>query len=415
MVKREIKVDTLTILQETPREKDEDRKRLLQFQEKCLLAKFPTQFPTLYFAKIFYPSEKIDGDFFDLVVHDPERVDIIMGDASGKGQEGIILSLHIREAIPRENLYTDTDRLLKKELPSPIEIVELIEEKSSRELSEQDSLAFLTYLRIDLSKKKFLLLTRGSPPIIHQRKSGELFLLQTEHPPLPSPVRVKEKEEEGELAAGDRIFIFSDGVLSLVNERGEPFDIDRIAKIAEEKRHESFDQLILEIDNRIKQFIRSDIKNDLLFIGIEVLGEGEAIERIGKIEEGIVSFDEIYKIEQEIQTWLAAEKRFNWSAKDLFQLKLATHELTLELLTMLKEKGLETKLKVEKGEIEGGIVLTFVYQGPPFHPQEIKKQTDFGFALSVIQKNVQSIKYGEREGGMSFVELTKLQKAPENY
>ena len=408
MVKREIKLETLPMGQEHPRVKDEERKQLLQFQEKCLLAKIPSNFPTLYFAKIFYPSTGVDADFFEVVIHDPERVDLIVGDVGGKGQEGLILALHLKESIPKENLYTDADRLLKKELPTPLEIVELIEQKGAEELNEQGSLAYLTYLRLDLSKRKFFLLTRGSPPILHQRKSGELFTLQTEHPPLPSPVRVKDKEEEGELAAGDRLFIFSDGILALVNSRGEPFDIERIAAVVEEGRKHSFEELLLEIDNRLKQFIQPEICNDLLFIGVEVLSEGAAIERIEKIEEGNISFEEIFKIEQEIQTWLVGVKNFKWTPKDLFQLKLATHELTLELLKMLKEKGIDTTIKVEKTELENGVTLTFVYQGPPFHPQGIKNHSDFGFALAVIQKNVQSIKYGEREGGLSFVELTKL-------
>ena len=398
---------------EAPSLTNEEGKALLsRFQMECLQAKLPENLPSLAFASFSSPSFENDADFFASVIHDPERVDLILGDVSLKGPEAFILALHLKESIPKENLYSDLELLLRKDLPSPIEIVKSMESIVTQEFIAKEAYALLSYARIDLSKNRLTFLGRGGMPLVLQKKGGDLFLLQTEHPPLPDlKESLREKEEEADLEAGDRIFLLSDGVLLASNGRGESFGVEKVAKCLEDTKTLPLADVIEETKRSLHSFMEGHLRNDLFFLGVEILSDSQAVERIVKEEkEENVSFQQLLVIQEEIESFVMEEKRFKWSPKEIFQIKLVTHELALTLLKFLQENGFPPQLQVEKTAVEDGVCLTFLYQGPPFHPNDAKKQSGWGFALSMIQKNVNTIKYGERGKELSFVEITKLHK-----
>ena len=191
-----------------------------QVQQKLLPRIFP-MVPGYAFAARCEPARRVGGDFYDVVLLDADRFGVVIADVSDKGMpaalfmaltRSLILAEARRERSPRKVL-TNVHRLLL-------------------ELGEPDMFVTVFYGVVDAATRRLTFSRAG-----HDRP---LLLRQGEALPLGGEgtflgVMDEDKlhlsEEEMDLQPGDRLVLYTDGLMDAVAADGQPFGLGRLVSL----------------------------------------------------------------------------------------------------------------------------------------------------------------------------------------
>ncbi|KGM13728.1 PP2C family protein-serine/threonine phosphatase [Cellulomonas bogoriensis] len=167
-------------------------------------------------------AEAFSGDFVVASRGEPDVLELVLVDVSGKGQEAGVRSLLLSGAfggllgaMPREAfLPAANDYLLGQDWP--------------------EGFATAVHLAVDLSTSSFWVSTAGHPPAVHLHAgSGRVELIDTAGGPalgvVPSPTFVV---HEGVLEPGDTLMLYTDGLVETPGADVE-LGIDRLMGEAE--------------------------------------------------------------------------------------------------------------------------------------------------------------------------------------
>jgi len=178
----------------------------------------PESLPTLagYAVNSAYrPAREVGGDFFQLIPLANEAALLVIGDVSGKGLPAAMAVAMIVGAIRSTVEATDDPAAMLAAL--------------NRRLHGRLRGGFATCLamRIDANGRCAIANAGHLPPFLN---AGEVSIL----PSLPLGLAPEMEYETSELqmATGDRLTLYTDGLLEARNEAGELFGFTRIASIA---------------------------------------------------------------------------------------------------------------------------------------------------------------------------------------
>lgn len=206
--------------------KKERMERELELARQVQQSMMPRTFPSVTgyrFAARNEPARQVGGDFYDVILLDPEHIGLVIGDVSDKGMpaalymaltRSLLLAEARKEYSPR-NVMANINRLLL-ELGEPTMMVTVfygVVECSTRRLS---------YTRAGHDRP--LLLRDGQ---VHELggKGIALGLLDSEELAL--------SEEELALSPGDWLVLYTDGLTDALDPEGRLFDRDRLVSVLE--------------------------------------------------------------------------------------------------------------------------------------------------------------------------------------
>ncbi|MFQ5527395.1 MAG: PP2C family protein-serine/threonine phosphatase [Thermoanaerobaculia bacterium] len=181
----------------------------------------PSELPksdALEFATLFEPSAAIGGDYFDILRIDESRLAVVIADVSGHG-----LPTGLRMAMIKAALG-----ILVEESKQPREILRRL---SSMIRADDDGRFFVTatVAVIDFRRGAVDLTNAGHPPTYLIRDGAVDEIL------LPGNPLGALGEDYGhstfELIPGDVLVWLSDGLIEMVNPKGEPFGYDGIRDV----------------------------------------------------------------------------------------------------------------------------------------------------------------------------------------
>lgn len=181
----------------------------------------PSQLPqaeTLEFSTLFEPSAAIGGDYFDILRVDDSRLAVVIADVSGHG-----LPTGLRMAMIKAAL-----QILVEEEKQPKEILSRLNRMIRR---GHDGRFFVTatVAVVDFRNGRIDLTNAGHPPTYLIRNGTVEEIL------LPGNPLGALGENYGhatlELERGDVWVWLSDGLIEMVNTKGEPFGYDRIREV----------------------------------------------------------------------------------------------------------------------------------------------------------------------------------------
>jgi sigma-B regulation protein RsbU (phosphoserine phosphatase) len=187
----------------------------------------------------FEPCEKIGGDIFNLVRLDEKRWALYMIDVSGHGVSAAMVAVSVFQSLrPQGGIVTRrSKREPRKRTPRlPGGVLELLD--GEYPFARFDNFFTITYIMIDTETGQLTTSCAGHPPPVILRASGEIERLPSGGPPIgTSDLRDGEdllvafQEDRNQLAAGDKLVIYSDGVSEYQNEQGELFGAERLQRI----------------------------------------------------------------------------------------------------------------------------------------------------------------------------------------
>jgi sigma-B regulation protein RsbU (phosphoserine phosphatase) len=237
--------------------------RQIQFS---ILPHDPPAARSLAIATRYLPMTEVAGDFFDFAKVDTERCGFLIADVSGHGVPAALVAAMVKVAFQAQACHRET----------PKQVLAGMNEMLSHRLERQ----FVTagYAFIDTAAGKLRYAGAGHPPLYILSGGGEVHELFAKGLMLGPFPEAQYAETEQDLAPGDRILMYTDGIVETFNRQEEEFGEERLktllCKGTELSAEEMADRLLLETKTWAGIREGDSLDDDLTLIIIDVLPGG---------------------------------------------------------------------------------------------------------------------------------------------
>ena len=220
-------------------------------------------------AARYVPMSTVAGDFYDIQTAHQSSVGILIADVSGHGVGAALIGSMLKVAFASQaECLSDPARVLT-------EINRILQGKM------EESFVTACSLFIDVANGKVQYANAGHPPPLLWRSStGELSrfpLGGTIMGPFPGSVY---QNATLDLAKGDRLVLYTDGIIETRNWTGEFFGDDRLVAFVKDHSSDSADaiadKLIEHLDTWSGRSQERSFDDDLTLIVIDVVAEPDA-------------------------------------------------------------------------------------------------------------------------------------------
>jgi len=200
--------------------------------QQSLLVDTPDQrLPGLWLSTLSQASQGIDGDFVELVSLGARGVDIIVGDVMGKGVGAALMGAATKMQFSRCFAELLARPALDGTLPAPAEVMAAVHRAMTPRLQELDAFVTLSYLRLDTHAGLLTWVGCGHEEPLLMCADGRTLTLQNQHPPLGVLDEVAFQQETLPLAAGDALFLCSDGAADALLPDGSRLGRERVVEL----------------------------------------------------------------------------------------------------------------------------------------------------------------------------------------
>lgn len=189
-----------------------------QVQRDLLPQELP-DFDNYTFAA-YLGSQEASGDFYDVIELDDEHVGILLGDVA---DQGINASMFM--AVTRSLFVVESKRSL-----SPIQVVRAVHQDMIHLSNTQNMfvMAFYGVLHRPTGMFSYVIAGQERPFITRQTKAVGQLKGRGNYLGLTKTIHLEERRIR--LQSGDRLVLFSDGVVDVVNDNGETYGRERLQK-----------------------------------------------------------------------------------------------------------------------------------------------------------------------------------------
>ena len=219
-----------------------------QIQANMLPRIFPpyADHPEIELFASMDPAKEVGGDFYDFFMTDSDHFAIIVGDVSGKGVPAALFMVVAKTLLKNVGLQES----------SPARIFE----KVNDQLCEgNDAGLFVTcwmgILTLSTGDLVFANAGHTSPVIFHGGRVE--YLTVKPNLMLAGMQGMKYKEHHTQLAPGDRIFVYTDGVTEATNAANELYGENRLILCMANRRTLSAKELLEAVRDDVNQFVGS--------------------------------------------------------------------------------------------------------------------------------------------------------------
>ena len=221
------------------------------------------------FCDRYRPNGAVGGDFFDVLALSDTRAGLFICDVMGHGVRAALVTAMVRALL--EGLRgVDED-------PGPF-LTELNRELLAI-LGQASVPVFLSafYGIMDTTTGKLCYANAGHPSPLHLRRAeGEVGALPTTAGMPGPPLGVREQATYSsscvQLAQGDVIMLFTDGVFEVTGPDQEPFGEERLEAAVRQRMGQSLGRLFDELLAELQQYSAGrGFADDVCLVGMEVV------------------------------------------------------------------------------------------------------------------------------------------------
>jgi serine phosphatase RsbU (regulator of sigma subunit) len=181
------------------------------------LPHIPDSYGELEFSSFYQASKDIGGDFYDMIVHNPQEISVMIADVSGKGTPAALF-MELSKTIISSEVTRN---------PSPSEAL-----MSSNDIIQAKSgfVLFVTVMlvRINTDAKTLTYATAGhNRQFLFRKKQNDIHLLSGKGMPL-GIAKTEISEHTINYDPGDYLILYTDGVTEVMNSKGELYEEERL-------------------------------------------------------------------------------------------------------------------------------------------------------------------------------------------
>jgi sigma-B regulation protein RsbU (phosphoserine phosphatase) len=222
----------------------------------------PKEIPQLAGYEIvgaWQPARVVGGDYYDVLPFGRETLGVCIGDVAGKGLPAALLMSNLQAAF----------RGFASPAVSPEALCDKLNSLICRNIASDRFITFF-YAQLDGVARQLRYTNAGHNAPIVAHKDGSHDRLREGGGILGVfPVQAFDMGVY-DLAAGDRVLLFTDGVTEACNPEGEEFGDARLLQLLEENREFSAEDLQRKILSVVAEFCRGHWHDDATLIAIAV-------------------------------------------------------------------------------------------------------------------------------------------------
>jgi sigma-B regulation protein RsbU (phosphoserine phosphatase) len=206
------------------------------------------------------PAGAVSGDYLDVLKLNSNNLALCVADVIGKGVPAALLMSNVQAAV----------RALAGETPTTGELCGRINRVVAANLGSGKFITFF-YGVLDAARRRFRYTNAGHCEPILVRRSGECVRVNHGGVVLGVFPDWSYKEEHVDLAEGDRLVLFTDGITEIQNAAGEDFGEERLMELLAANRHLNAETMQQRVMAAISEFSGGNFQDDATLIVTAVL------------------------------------------------------------------------------------------------------------------------------------------------
>lgn len=335
------------------------------------------------------PAKEVGGDFYDMFLLDDTHLIIAIADVSGKG-------------IPAALFMMISKILIKNVAKTEMHVNEIFNRVNTMlcEGNEEDIFVTSWLGLLDLTTGKLNFVNAGhNPPLIYSKKRGTFDFLRTNpNMVMACMENIEYDEHEIYLEPGDKIFLYTDGVVEATNTRNVLYGESRLKDFLNSHLDLDPTKNIIELKRDLRKFSGEASQfDDITMLQLDYKSESNNKQYMEK------SFDATITELPDVENYILEElKKRGFSKKSSDQIILATEEIFINIVKYAYKDTIGyCRIKMSFDE-DDTLTCTFEDSGTPFNPLEKKdpdltgsaKERNVGGLGIYMSKNVMDkIKY----------------------
>ncbi len=225
-----------------------EQQRELEIAKNIQLGLLPTGVPDVQgvdLAGICIPAREVGGDYYDYLLHEDGRLDLVIADVSGHNIGAALIMAETRTLI----------RSRSSQFENPKEILKELNQFFYDDLTHAELFITLFYLQYQPETRQALFASAGhSPSLFWQAEKKECIRLDPEGLIIGVMQDYAYEQETITLKPGDLVLLYTDGIIEAENATGELFGEQRLTGLLEEHSQKKSSELIEIIVEQVRLF-----------------------------------------------------------------------------------------------------------------------------------------------------------------
>jgi phosphoserine phosphatase RsbU/P len=253
-------------LRHQQRQADKDLQVAASIQQ-TLIPRYSPRIGPIRFAWRFEPCEQIGGDIFNFHYTGKNHISFYMFDVCGHGVSSALIAAAVSQFL--QTSCEPTVPVIGQ--PRPDTVLNNLERAFPFE--RFDSFFTIVYLTVDYANGSLFYSSAGHPPPILLGPDGSLRLLERHGPVIGTGNAPSFLKEEVPLRSGDKVIVYTDGILDYPNDRGEFFGKERLFETLQKCAGSPVQTLMDMVQRSLRDFAgAANPKDDASIMTIEYVG-----------------------------------------------------------------------------------------------------------------------------------------------
>jgi len=220
--------------------------------QRMFLPSQPPSLKGLEVTGMMRPARGVSGDYYDYIPIDDHTIQVVIADVAGKG-------------VPAALLMSATAAAVQMEAREKRNMLEVVERLNNGIHSVSDGSHYVTLLlaEIDARNRSLRYVNCGhNPALLFQAATRDVISLDSSCSPVGMFENVSCEVNRADLASGDILVLYTDGVTEAENPREEEFGVERLSDLIRRGCSLSAEELADNIFQTAKDFCQGAAFND---------------------------------------------------------------------------------------------------------------------------------------------------------
>lgn len=228
-------------------------------QKSLLPTKIPS-IPNLQLDWFCHPCALVGGDICNITPINPEQLNLYILDVSGHGVPSAMITVSITQYLEQRELIHSSF--------SPKQVLMSLNKEYPFEKFNMFSTIF--YMTVNPQNGKLIYSNAGHPAAVFLNRHGKFKLLDVTGPLIGIEQDANYEELTENLQEGDKVILYTDGIIEFRNAQGEFYGSDRFYELLETIKEHSINKIIQLVSESLLEFGKGIVpQDDMSLLGIE--------------------------------------------------------------------------------------------------------------------------------------------------